>query len=107
MRPQESARRARSCSAGTATDSRAPPSCASSSTASKPGSQPLDRLARRARLAALDLAHVLLREALAGELRLREALRDPQLAHAIPERRSDGWGGAGRGGQLIAHGFVR
>jgi len=61
----------------------------------EPSGQPLDRLARRAGLSALDLADVLLREALAGELGLRQALRDAQLAHAIPEGRTKGRCGRG------------
>jgi hypothetical protein len=53
----------------------------------QPLGQPGDRLAGRARLPALDLAHVLLREAFAGELRLRHAVVDAKLAHALAERR--------------------
>ena len=49
----------------------------------EPFREPLDRLARGARLAPLDLADVLLREARAGELRLRQARGDPQLAQAL------------------------
>jgi len=53
----------------------------------EPGCDPLDRLLGRARLAALDLADVLLREPVAGELGLRDAGRDPELAHALAEAR--------------------
>jgi hypothetical protein len=56
----------------------------------EPGGEPLDRLGRRARLAALDLADVLLREPVAGEFALRDACRDAQLpeplAHGDGER---------------------
>src|SRR5262249_57261712 len=45
--------------------------------------QPLDRLARGPGLAALDLADVLLREALSGELGLRQSCRHAKLPHAL------------------------
>ena len=48
-------------------------------------SEPLDRLARRAGLAALDLAHVLLREAIPGQLALRHAGGDAQLAQPLAQ----------------------
>ena len=51
----------------------------------EPAREPLDGVARRARLAALDLAHVLLRAAVTGELCLGQARRQPQRAHAIAE----------------------
>ena len=41
---------------------------------------PGERLLRRARLAPLDLAHVLLREAIAGQLRLRQPCGNAKLA---------------------------
>src|SRR5439155_9308627 len=47
--------------------------------------QPLDRALRRARLAALDLRDVLLREALARELALCQAGGDAELAEPFPE----------------------
>ncbi len=47
--------------------------------------QPRDRLARRARLAALDLADVLLREAVAGELGLCPPRGDAELAEPLAE----------------------
>ena len=47
--------------------------------------QPLDRLARGPGLAALDLADVLLREAVAGEVGLRQAGGDAQLPHALAQ----------------------
>jgi hypothetical protein len=47
--------------------------------------QPLDRLRRRARLPALDLTDVLLREAVAGELRLRQAGRHAQLPEPLAQ----------------------
>ena len=49
----------------------------------QPLREPLDGLGGRARLAALDLADVLLREALAGELRLRQPSGDAQQAKAV------------------------
>src|SRR5262249_53555271 len=49
--------------------------------------QPLHRLARRARLAALDLAHVLLAETRAREVGLRQAGRNAQLANAVTKAR--------------------
>jgi hypothetical protein len=50
--------------------------------------EPFDRLRGRARLTALDLADVLLREAIAGELRLRQPSGDAQQAQAIAEPRA-------------------
>src|SRR5262249_44423674 len=47
--------------------------------------KPFDRLSCRTRLAALDLAHVLLREPIAGEIRLRHSGRDAQLPQPLPE----------------------
>src|SRR5205085_6619685 len=47
--------------------------------------QPLDRLPRRTRLAALDLADVLLRETLARELGLRHPGCDAQLPQALAQ----------------------
>src|SRR5205823_4921568 len=49
----------------------------------EPLGEPLDRLARGTRLAALDLADVLLGEPLARELRLRQAGRDPELPQTL------------------------
>ena len=49
------------------------------------GSEPLDRLARGTGLAALDLADVLLREALAREIGLGQARRHSQLTHALAQ----------------------
>ena len=66
--------------------------------------EPRDRLAGRARLAALDLAHVLLREALAGELRLGEAGSGPQRANSLADGRDPvghGPGGDGRVAHLV------
>ena len=60
----------------------------------EPRSEPLDRLARRARLAALDLRHVLLREPLAGEVALRQAGGDTELAEALAEAKPVLEGGA-------------
>src|SRR4051794_3264780 len=56
----------------------------------EPRREPLDRLRSRARLAALDLADVLLREAIAGELRLRQARGHAQLAQALAEASAPG-----------------
>ncbi len=50
-------------------------------------SQPLERLGGRPRLAALDLADVLLRAAVAGELRLGQAARSPQATDAVAQSR--------------------
>ena len=58
----------------------------------EPRREPLHRLASRASLAALDLADVLLREAIAGELGLREPGRDAELAQAFAQPES-GWAG--------------
>ena len=60
----------------------------------EPDREPFDRLARRARLAALDLGDVLLREALARELALRQAGGDAELAEALAEAQPAGGGGA-------------
>src|SRR5581483_383633 len=54
--------------------------------------EPVDRLGRRARLAALDLRDVLLAEPVAREIRLREAGRHPKLAQALAEPRNAGCG---------------
>ena len=66
----------------------------------EPRGEPLDRLVRRARLAALDLADVLLGEAIAGEVGLRQtggdAKRRRRRASAAP-----GCGGGG-GGAAVA-----
>jgi len=53
----------------------------------EPESEPLDRLGRRARLAPLDLRDVLLREAIAGEVGLRQTGRHAQLAQALAQAR--------------------
>ncbi len=58
----------------------------------EPLGEPGDRVRRRARLAPLDLADVLLREAGAGELRLRQARRDAQRAHALADAARPGRG---------------
>ena len=47
--------------------------------------EPRDGLGRRACLATLDLAHVFLRETLAGEAGLRHPRSDPQLAQTLSE----------------------
>ncbi len=54
----------------------------------EPRCEPLDGLVGRARLAALDLAHVLLREPLAREVGLRQPRRDAKLAETLakPDR---------------------
>src|SRR5205807_8084606 len=54
----------------------------------EPLPQPLDRLARRTRLAALDLADVFLAEAVAGQLGLRQSGRDTELAQALAQART-------------------
>src|SRR4051794_6880518 len=70
----------------------------------EPRGEPVDRLARGTGLAALDLAHVLLREAVAGEIALRQPGRDAQLAQALAEpERLGGRCGAGLGREIAAH----
>src|SRR5262249_56692765 len=61
--------------------------------------QPLDRLARGPGLPALDLADVLLREAVAGELGLGQAGRHTKLAHALAQAVAWGRAAAGIAGQ--------
>ena len=61
----------------------------------QPLGEPVDRLGRRASLAALDLADVLLGEAPGGELRLCHPRRDAQPPQPLPEGIGAG-GGAGR-----------
>ena len=69
------------------------------------GGEPLDRLLGRARLAALDLADVLLREAVAGEIGLRHPRRHAQLAHALAELQAGAARcGAGGGGEVCGAG---
>ena len=51
----------------------------------EPAREPLEGLARRTGLAALDLADVLLREPSGGELRLAQTGRMAQQANALPE----------------------
>ena len=51
----------------------------------EPAGEPRDRLSGRARLAALDLAHVLLREPIARELALRQARGNAELAQSLTE----------------------
>ena len=51
----------------------------------EPLGEPLDRLLRRASLAALDLGDVLLGEALAREVRLGETGLDPERAQALAQ----------------------
>ena len=55
----------------------------------EPLGDPREGLRRRPRLPALDLADVLLREAVAREIRLRQARSDAQLAKPGPETRRD------------------
>ncbi len=55
----------------------------------EPFGQPLERSGRRPGPAALDLAHVLLRDPVPRDLGLREAPGDPELPHAL----ADGGGG--------------
>src|SRR5262249_28076462 len=51
----------------------------------QPFREPLHRLGRRPGLPALDLGDVLLREALAGAIALRQPRRDSKLAKALAE----------------------
>jgi hypothetical protein len=55
----------------------------------EPVREPADRLVRGPELIALDLAHVLLREARLGELGLGEPSRDSSLAQTLAEGRRD------------------
>ena len=68
--------------------------------------EPRDRLAGRTGLAALDLADVLLREPIAGELALCQARGDAQLAHALTEPKGCGTRGLrdGRRGRKATQG---
>ena len=85
---------------------RAPSSRARSSVATPLGEEagvdseavgkPFDRALGRARLAALDLRDVLLGEAVAGELALRQPRGDAKLAKPFPETKSLGVGPASR-----------
>jgi len=52
----------------------------------EPSGEPLDRVRRRARLAPLDLADVLLREPAARERGLAQTCREPQLAQPCTQR---------------------
>jgi hypothetical protein len=52
--------------------------------------EPFDRSLGRARLAALDLGHVLLREAVARELALRQSRGDAELAEPLSETEPSG-----------------
>jgi hypothetical protein len=63
----------------------------------EPRRDPFDRLAGRARLAALDLGDVLLREALARELALGQAGGHPELAQPLTQAQAAG-GPTVRGG---------
>src|SRR5829696_3599254 len=58
--------------------------------------EPVDGLLRRPRLPPLDLGDVLLREPVAGEVRLRQPRRHAQLAQALAEARSARCRGGGR-----------
>ena len=58
----------------------------------EPLREPLDGLGGRARLAALDLADVLLGEAIAGELGLRQSGGHTQQAQPVAEARPGGCG---------------
>ena len=73
---------------------------------SEPLGQPRDRLCGRPGLAAFDLAHVLLREALPGKLALRQAGCDPQRTHAIADVPAARMGRRAGDGGRIAHSAV-
>ena len=68
--------------------------------------QPLHRVGGRAGLAPLDLADVLLREAVSGELRLRQPCGDAKEAEAVaqPRARGGGSGSGAVGGGDLGHG---
>src|SRR5262249_23374189 len=55
---------------------------------SEPRGEPLDGFTSRLRLAALDLGDVFLREAIAGELALRQPGRDAELAEPVAQPRA-------------------
>ena len=67
--------------------------------------EPLDRALRRAGLAALDLGDVLLREAVARQLALRQPGGDAKLAEPFPEAKAFGAGSAGAA-DGVSHGHV-
>ena len=69
----------------------------------QPLRQPGDRLVGRARLPALDLADVLLREAVAGQRGLRQAGGDAQRADAFADARGTSRGSGGTRDGRIAH----
>ena len=76
----------------------------------EPGREPRDRLVGRARLPALDLADVLLREPVAGELGLGQAGRETKERRRSPSRAPRGAtrtrGGVVGGGELGHGGWV-
>src|SRR5262249_37930193 len=73
---------------------------------SEAGGQPPERLRPRARLAAPDLWDVLLREAIARELALRQACCDAKLAQPLPEAYALGAGLASCAAGGVAHRHV-
>ena len=72
----------------------------------EPNGEPIDRLSRGARLAALDLADVFLREALAGEIALCQPGGNAELAQALAKAnaRRAGLLGARAGFEIVRHG---
>ena len=68
--------------------------------------KPFDRPLGRARLAALDLRDVLLREAVARELALRQPRGDAKLAEPFPEAKSLRAGPASGAAGCFSHGHV-
>src|SRR5579884_1321986 len=74
---------------------------------SQPVGEPLDRPGGRPRLAALDLRDVLLGEAVAGELALRQPGGDAELAETLPEAKTLGTRLAGGAAGGLSHGVIR
>src|SRR4029079_8149385 len=72
----------------------------------EPRGEPRDRVGRRPCLAALDLAHVLLRETLARELGLGQPGRDSEGAHALADAARTPRGSWPGSGGRVAHSAV-
>ena len=68
--------------------------------------EPFDRALGRARLAALDLRDVLLREAVAGEVALRQPRCDAELAEPFSEAKSLRAAPASGAAGCLSHGHV-
>ena len=73
---------------------------------SEPVGEPFDRPLGRARLTALDLRDVFLREAVAREFTLRQTCGDAELAEPFPEAKSLRAGPASGAAGCLFHGHV-